>query len=139
MRFLEPARQSVPLGVSCRTVSQRSPGRRIGSQDGDRGCGRRQCPGNRLVLRCRSSRRGKKGTIAVGSEADVVLFDPNASQVIRAESLHSNGDYTLLEGRSMRGRVEKVFLRGNLIVDGPQWLGREGMGRFVPRGTVRAF
>jgi dihydropyrimidinase len=81
----------------------------------------------------------KKGTIAVGSDADVVLFDPNATQVIRAESLHSNCDYTLLEGRSLRGRVEKVFLRGNLIVDGPQWLGREGMGRFVPRGSVRAF
>jgi dihydropyrimidinase len=81
----------------------------------------------------------KKGTIAVGSDADVVLFDPNASQVIRARSLHSNCDYTLLEGRSLRGRVEKVYLRGNLIVDGPRWLGREGMGRFVPRGSVQAF
>jgi len=81
----------------------------------------------------------KKGTIAVGSDADVVLFDPAAKQIIHAEHLHSNCDYTLLEGRELRGRVEKVFLRGQLIVDGPEWHGREGMGRFVPRGEVLAF
>ncbi|MBC7443989.1 MAG: dihydropyrimidinase [Polaromonas sp.] len=81
----------------------------------------------------------KKGTIAVGSDADVVLFDPAATQVIHAEHLHSQCDYTLLEGRTLRGQVKKVFLRGELIVDGAQWLGREGMGRFVPRGTVQAF
>ena len=81
----------------------------------------------------------KKGTIAVGSDADVVLFDPVATQVIHAEHLHSQCDYTLLEGRTLRGQVKKVFLRGQLIVDGEQWLGREGMGRFVPRGTVQAF
>ena len=81
----------------------------------------------------------KKGTIAVGSDADVVLFDPNATQTVHAHALHGNCDYTLLEGRSLRGRVGKVFLRGNLIVDGSRWLGREGRGRFVPRGQVRAF
>jgi dihydropyrimidinase len=81
----------------------------------------------------------KKGTIAVGSDADVVLFNPAATQTIHAHTLHSHCDYTLLEGRSLRGRVEKVFLRGEMIVDGPHWLGREGMGRFVPRGEVRAF
>jgi len=81
----------------------------------------------------------KKGTIAVGSDADVVLFDPAATQVIHAEHLHSQCDYTLLEGRSLRGQVKKVFLRGELIVDGEEWLGRQGMGRFVPRGTVQAF
>ena len=81
----------------------------------------------------------KKGTIAVGSDADVVLFDPAAKQTIRAEHLHGNCDYTLLEGRELRGRVEKVLLRGQLIVDGPEWHGCEGMGQFVPRGEVRAF
>ena len=81
----------------------------------------------------------KKGTIAVGSDADVVLFNPAATQTVRAATLHGNCDYTLLEGRTLQGRVEKVFLRGTLIVDGPTWLGREGMGRFVPRGEVRAF
>ena len=81
----------------------------------------------------------KKGTIAVGSDADIVLFNPAVSQTIHAEHLHGNCDYSLLEGRSLRGRVEKVFLRGQLIVDGEHWHGREGMGRFVPRGEVRAF
>jgi dihydropyrimidinase len=81
----------------------------------------------------------RKGTIAVGSDADVVLFDPAATQTIHAADLHGNCDYTLLEGRSLRGRVAKVFLRGELIVDGDRWLGRPGAGRFVPRGEVRAF
>jgi dihydropyrimidinase len=81
----------------------------------------------------------RKGTIAIGSDADVVLFDPKATQTIRAADLHGNCDYTLLEGRNLRGRVEKVFLRGTLIVDGKRWLGRPGAGRFVPRGEVRAF
>ncbi|APW37955.1 dihydropyrimidinase [Rhodoferax koreense] len=81
----------------------------------------------------------KKGTIAVGSDADVVLFDPAASQTIYARDLHGNCDYTLLEGRTLQGKVEKVFLRGQLIVDGAQWQGREGMGQFVPRGEVKAF
>ena len=81
----------------------------------------------------------KKGTIAVGSDADIVLFNPDATQTIHAHTLHSHCDYTLLEGRTLHGRVEKVFLRGQLIVDGPQWLGQEGMGRFVPRGPVQAF
>jgi dihydropyrimidinase len=81
----------------------------------------------------------KKGTIAVGSDADVVVFDPAATQTIHAKTLHSNVDYTLLEGRTLRGRVDQVFLRGTLIVDGPNWLGRPGMGRFVPRSAVQTF
>jgi dihydropyrimidinase len=81
----------------------------------------------------------KKGTIAVGSDADVVLFNPAVKQTIRASDLHSNVDYTLLEGRTLQGRVEKVFLRGQMIVDGKQWLGREGMGQFVKRGQVIGF
>ena len=78
----------------------------------------------------------RKGTIAVGSDADIVLFDPNESWTIRASEHHSRIDYSLFEGRSLTGRVKKVFLRGELIVDGPHWKGREGMGGFIRRGEA---
>jgi dihydropyrimidinase len=76
----------------------------------------------------------KKGTIAVGSDADLVLFDPKEEWTIRQADLHARVDYTLFEGRAVTGRVKKVFLRGHCIVDGPTWHGREGMGEYLRRG-----
>lgn len=75
----------------------------------------------------------KKGTIAIGSDADLVFFDPDERWTIRAKDGHSRVDYSLFEGRQITGRVKKVFLRGNLIVNGSEWLGKEGMGQFVSR------
>jgi len=76
----------------------------------------------------------RKGTIAVGSDGDIVLFDPDEAWTIRAAEHHTRSDYTLFEGRSVKGRVKKVFLRGQCIVDGAQWKGREGMGQYLVRG-----
>lgn len=80
----------------------------------------------------------RKGTIAVGSDGDIVLFDPNEAWTIKASEHHSRIDYSLFEGRGLTGRVKKVFLRGQLIVDGETWRGKEGMGTFVPRGEAGA-
>ncbi|HXX11313.1 MAG TPA: dihydropyrimidinase [Burkholderiales bacterium] len=77
----------------------------------------------------------RKGTIAVGSDADIVVFDPKEQWTIRAAEHHSRVDYSLFEGRAVTGRVKKVFLRGQCIVDGQTWSGREGMGEFLNRGA----
>jgi len=76
----------------------------------------------------------QKGTIAVGSDADLVLFDPGAEHVISAQTQHGNCDFTLFEGRRVTGKVKGVLLRGELIVEGDRWLGKAGSGRYVARG-----
>jgi dihydropyrimidinase len=81
----------------------------------------------------------RKGTIAVGSDADIVLFDENERHVLSAKTHHSAVDYSLFEGKVVQGRVKKVFLRGEVVVDGERWLGRAGAGRFQKRGEVQLF
>ncbi len=76
----------------------------------------------------------QKGTIAVGSDADIVLFDPGEEHVITAKNQHGNCDFTLFEGKRVTGKVRQVMLRGELIVDSDRWLGEVGGGRFVFRG-----
>ncbi len=77
----------------------------------------------------------RKGTIAVGSDADIVIFDPEQKHILSADTHHSNVDYSLFEGREVTGKVQKVFSRGRLIVDGDQWLGRAGMGQYISRSA----
>jgi dihydropyrimidinase len=77
----------------------------------------------------------RKGAIAVGSDADLVLFDPQKTHTLSASTHHSNVDYSLYEGRQVTGKVEKVFLRGELVVDGDRWLGRAGAGQFQRRSA----
>jgi dihydropyrimidinase len=77
----------------------------------------------------------RKGTIAVGSDADIVIFDPNREQTISARTHHMRVDYSAYEGRTVRGVTETVLSRGNVIVENGTFKGKAGMGRFLKRGT----
>jgi dihydropyrimidinase len=80
----------------------------------------------------------RKGTIAPGSDADIVVFDPEHERVISAESHHMNVDYSAFEGRSVRGLPEVVMQRGSILVEDGKFHGREGQGRFIPRSRFQA-
>jgi len=80
----------------------------------------------------------KKGTIAVGSDADIVIFDPNRDQTISAQSHHMNVDYSAYEGRTIRGVVETVLSRGKVVIDQGEFKGKSGDGQFIKRGTCVA-
>jgi dihydropyrimidinase len=73
----------------------------------------------------------KKGNIAPGSDADLVLFDPSIRWTMGPDTLHMASDYSAYEGVEVTGKVAKVFSRGELIVDGEQFLATPGRGRFV--------
>ena len=73
----------------------------------------------------------RKGTLMPGADADVVLWDPERRVTYGVAHAHHRTDYNLYEGWELVGFPEKVWLRGQLIVDGERWLGRRGMGRFL--------
>jgi dihydropyrimidinase len=75
----------------------------------------------------------RKGTIAVGSDADLVIFDPRAHRTISAATHHSAADYTIYEGMQVTGAPELVLRRGEVIVEGERLLAAPGSGRFVAR------
>ena len=76
----------------------------------------------------------RKGTIAPGSDADIVVFDPTMERVLSASTHHMRVDYNCFEGMSVRGRPEVVMQRGEVLVDGDRFHGRPGQGRFLKRG-----
>ncbi|MFF0484232.1 dihydropyrimidinase [Streptomyces sp. NPDC004435] len=79
----------------------------------------------------------QKGTIAPGADADVVVYDPHATQTLSAETHHMNVDYSAYEGRTVTGQVETVLSRGEVVVDRRKYVGHAGHGVFVPRGLCQ--
>jgi dihydropyrimidinase len=77
----------------------------------------------------------KKGTIAVGSDADIVIFNPDTERTLSAATHHMNCDYSLFEGWRIKGNPETVLSRGKVIVENGQYKGKAGDGRFLRRGA----
>ena len=75
----------------------------------------------------------KKGTLAPGSDADIVIFDPEAETVLSAAGLHMNVDYNPYEGRRVKGVTETVLSRGKVIVDKGSYSGTPGRGQYLRR------
>ena len=77
----------------------------------------------------------RKGTIAVGSDADLVIFDPKRKHTISAKTHHMRVDYSMFEGIEVTGMPDAVLSRGKIVVEGDKFLGRAGQGQFLRRAT----
>ncbi|MGZ3754384.1 MAG: dihydropyrimidinase [Mucilaginibacter sp.] len=78
----------------------------------------------------------RKGTLVVGSDADVVVFDPEEKHLLSAKTHHMHVDYNAYEGREVTGKVKTVLLRGKVVIDGNECKVGKGYGQFIKRGKV---
>jgi dihydropyrimidinase len=74
-----------------------------------------------------------KGYLLPGYDADIVIFDPEAEHVYSVGNMHSNTDYSVWEGWKSRGKVDKTFVRGSLMVDGDRFVGAADHGKYLHR------
>jgi dihydropyrimidinase len=78
----------------------------------------------------------RKGTVSVGADADLVVYDPNRRRTISAATHHMDVDYSCYEGREVQGASEVVLSRGSVIVRNGEFTGKKGAGRFIKRSTA---
>ncbi|MDP9051421.1 MAG: dihydropyrimidinase [Acidobacteriota bacterium] len=76
----------------------------------------------------------KKGVLAAGSDADILIWDPEAKYTIRAATQSMHTDYSIFEGFEVKGNVRQVYSRGECVVDEGKFLGRVGRGQYLHRG-----
>jgi dihydropyrimidinase len=79
----------------------------------------------------------QKGTIAIGSDADIVIFDPKEDHVLSSKTHHMNVDYSAYEGWPVTGKVKTVVLRGKIAIDNNECLSGKGNGKFIRRNKVK--
>ena len=79
---------------------------------------------------------GRKGVVAAGADADLVVYDPSAKHTISAATHHMDVDYSCYEGWDVTGKAQIVISRGKVIVDGDEWTGAAGDGRFLKRAPT---
>ena len=75
----------------------------------------------------------QKGSITVGKDADIVIYDPSKDFTISVDNMHSDYDHTIWEGKTLYGYPVKTFVRGNLVYDNGEFVGKIGLGEFVKR------
>lgn len=78
-----------------------------------------------------------KGTIAVGSDADIVIYDPLKEFTVTKENMHSDVDHTIWEGTKLSGYIDMTFVRGSLVFKDGEFLGKPGFGKFLKRKARR--
>ncbi|SFW64442.1 dihydropyrimidinase [Chitinophaga sancti] len=81
----------------------------------------------------------RKGTIGIGSDADLVIFDPNEAHVLSVSGHHMNVDYSAYEGWPVTGKVKMVLLRGQVAIENGECLLEKGAGKFIKRDKVKGF
>ncbi len=102
--------------------------------------GRKISPSRFVELNCTNPAKifgcyPRKGTITVGADADILVWDPNKRHTISAKTHHMRCDYNMYEGMKIKGVPTQVYLRGKRLVDGEMWLGKNGEGQFIRRAA----
>jgi len=81
----------------------------------------------------------QKGTVAAGTDADLVIFDPKEEHTISAKTHHMNCDYSAYEGWKVKGKTRHTVLRGKLVIEDGKENVEKGNGKYLPRKTVKRF
>ena len=82
---------------------------------------------------------GRKGVVAPGADADIVVYDPQRRHTISAKTHHMDVDYSCYEGKSVVGGSDVVMSRGRVVVDHGEWRGEKGWGQFLRRKSAREY